>query len=268
MARRSIEAARTLAALSLIPVIAFALAVSPALAMEDEKEEDGYEGKKRGHFGDMVDINVFNDNYADVYNEVIVTANTGGNDANGGDGGDGGDSGDSGSGAGDGGAGGDGGVGGDGGFGGEGADAGDGGAGGNAYSENCGCDDKVYDYPMPRDVGPEYNEEYDYEMYPYLGDTNYGGFGGDAGDGGHGGNAGHGGEGGNGAWGGNGGNTGDTGRGGDAGRGARGGVIVTGFADSLAAVANVVNRNISRIRRGGGGHGYGHDKDYEEEPQL
>jgi len=53
-------------------------------------------------------------------------------------------------------------------------------------------------------------------------------------------------EGGDGAAGGNNGDTGDAGDGAD---GGAGGVIVTGQADTLAAVVNVVNRNVTRISR-------------------
>lgn len=69
------------------------------------------------------------------------------------------------------------------------------------------------------------------------------------GDAGFGGNGDEGGNGGHGDQGGNGGNTGATGDAGEGGEGGDGGVIVTGYADMRANIANVINSNITRIKK-------------------
>lgn len=103
---------------------------------------------------------------------------------------------------------------------GDGGNGGQGGNGGDADAENKSTDSKYGKYSFGKkggsSTGPAAAE------------------GGDAGDGG---------------FGATGGDTGDTGKAGNGGDGARGGVIVTGSADALAAVVNVVNRNVTRITR-------------------
>ena len=163
------------------------------------------------------DITVMNNNEASVSNTVSSKANTGKNDANGGEGDEGGDGGDGGDGAGDGGEGGEGGEGGDGG------DGGNGGRGGDT-GDDCGCNG------------------HDWVIIPELGDQT-------AGNGGTGGDGASAGEGGDGAEGGDGGSTGEGGDGGDGGEGALGGIITTGHADSWSRAVNVVNRNMTRVRR-------------------
>ena len=162
-------------------------------------------------------ITIKNRNDAFVKNDVNSRANTGRNDADGGEGAHGGSGGDGGDEAGDGG---DGGKGGNAGNGGEGAHGGSGGD----VGDGCEC------------------QTHDWVIIPNLGDQT----GGTGGIGGDGADAGDGGEG---DKGGDGGNTGDGGDGGEGGDGALGGIITTGHADSWSRVVNVVNRNVTRIRR-------------------
>ncbi len=105
-----------------------------------------------------------------------------------------------------------------------GSDAGDGGEGGNGGN---GGDAETYeDDQLHRGWGDYgYHDDSDDDGTAIAGDGGDGGFGAEGGD------------------------TGTSGNGGNGGDGARGGVIVTGYADSAAAIVNVVNKNITRIRR-------------------
>jgi len=206
-------------------IFSFAFAFTPALASHRSN-----------------DVDVRNRNSATVVNEVTVLASTGLNDANGGSGNDGGDSGNpiallgSGATTGDGGDGGDGGTGGI-------ITTGDATAGAtveNTVNTNkttvnlCGCGSSRGDVDVRNrnraNVGNGVGVLADTGLNVANGDE--GGEGGDSGD--------------PLAIDDSGASTGD---GGDGGNGGGGGDVWTGSSTAGATVVNVINRNITRIRR-------------------
>jgi len=214
----------------LLPLLSVGLYATPALAW---------------HWNNGNDITVTNNNDAYVKNDVDVSASTGGNDANGGTGSAAGNGGDV-SNSDDNNAGGNGGNGGNG---------GDGGAiyTGNAtagalvandvnYNKtkvtvDCECDGDVDDVTISNTNDARVKNYVDVKAKTGHNDAN----GGDTGCGCEGG--------------GDGGNVSNSdddntgGDGGDAGHGGWGGYIDTGNATAGAAVGNLVNHNITRIRR-------------------
>jgi len=215
------------AALTIASLLSFA---SPALAWGGWSSDD---------------ITVDNDNYAYVENDVDVSASTGGNDANGGTGsaaGNGGDVNSSNSGN----------------TGGDGGNGGDGGDGGDIYTGNatalsaidndinynktkvsvdCDCEGDVDDVTVTNHNRAKVKNYVDVKAKTGYNDANGGNAGCNCEGGGDGGNVSSS----------NSGNTG--GDGGDAGDGGDGGHIETWDATAVSSIVNLVNHNITRIRR-------------------
>jgi hypothetical protein len=229
---------KVLIASMLMPTLALALFANPALARHD--------------FDSVNIITVSNNNSAQVGNMVLAGASTGGNSANGGEG----------SGAGDGGNvydsedGNTGGNGGNGGNGGSGGEIGTGNAvtvvevindvnnNDTTIEDGCGCDEEDSDDTRNETSVNNHNDAGVLNLVGAGSDTGYNDAnGGDAG----------GCECGQGA--GNGGNVNSSdddntgGNGGNAGNGGRGGYIATGNAGTGVGILNVINTNITRIRR-------------------
>ena len=250
----------------LVPTLAIAIALG-LFAIPSALATGG------GHWGGGGDdVTVVNNNNASIFNGVLTVADTGDNSADGYEGGDGGEGGDTGN-ANGGYKGGDGGTTGD-------ADGGDGGEGGlggliitgNAYAgtavlndinsnktvvNSCGCEDDGWGWGGDDVTVRNNNTAHVTNLVGTIadtGDNNADGYeGGDGSEGGDTGNA-NGGAGGGHHWwwggsdGGNGGTTGEA-DGGAGGEGGWGGQIQTGNAAAETAVVNVVNRNVTRIRR-------------------
>lgn len=213
----------------LVPLMSVGLYATPALAW---------------HWSNNSDITVTNNNGAYVKNDVDVSASTGGNDANGGTGSAAGNGGDVNN-SDDNNTGGNGGNGGDG---------GDGGVivTGNAVavseiandvnynktkiSVSCDCED-VDDVTVTNINNAKVKNYVDVKAKTGYNDANGGDAGCDCVGGGDGGDVI------------NSDDDNDAGDGGDAGNGGAGGTIVTGHADGYSGVINLVNTNVTRIRR-------------------
>jgi len=269
--------------------ITFAVAIATAALLAFAAPTSAFwGGHGEGHNfnrGDDNDIRVSNTNTANVSNTVNVHANTGRNDANGGRGGNGGNGGNA-KGDGDN-TGGNGGNAGDGALGGY-IQTGTAAAVASLYNEvnvnntrvndSCGCDNRG-DYPMYQEArgpwffwGRRHGDDNDIRVVNDSTATVRNGVDVGANTGSNvadGGGAGNGGNGGNAVnnehhykprpdrphffwwWDGEDDDTNTGGRGGNGGNGGVGGSVFTGEATSGAEVTNVVNRNVTRVTRGG-----------------